>query len=70
MWLAALFTLAWIEEPAILAAMDIRITMRAFIIPCDLADQFYLSTAIMTDHNTPCAMRKMLALTAMAQAVK
>ena len=50
---AALIVLAGIEESAVFAAMHICAAMRAFVGPDNFADQFYLSSTIMTDHNSP-----------------
>lgn len=57
LWLAALLASAGIEVAAILATMHIRIAMRAFILAQDFADDFDLSSTVVTNHNAPDELR-------------
>jgi hypothetical protein len=49
--LAALVAFAGIEEPAVLAAMDVGLAVGAFITAHCLADQFHLTSTIVTNHK-------------------
>lgn len=50
---SALIVPARIEEPAVFATMQIRVTVRTFVSTLDFAYDFDLSPTIVTNHNAP-----------------